>query len=260
MSWRWSPELLDSHIAPGISSFTQASIPDIAGRFPQGEYWTSNHFLNNVLRGSFPERTRQFVLGFLRRAHLVHTAYLDARRLTLDYLEGNDLHNPSIAGYYNAIARWEQFAIEASITLEIWKWFSDDQGVFTGKDAMKKFCNWMSDDQGVLTGKDGPKEYRLYRIANKVKHVGDDIHKGAYTVDLTLPLTVSLWLSNAGLNSIETSVSYDEASKFVVDIAETADQLQDPVSTIERWRAEIAAEAEAEAAPQGQPPPASPNQ
>jgi hypothetical protein len=42
MAWRINPELMDSHIAPGISTFNEANIPDIAGRFPEAEYWTTN--------------------------------------------------------------------------------------------------------------------------------------------------------------------------------------------------------------------------
>jgi len=236
MSWRFVPELLDSYIAPGISTFTEANIPDLSGRFPQAKYWLSRYFQNNVWGGSFPEPMRQYVLGFLRRAHLVHTAYLDARRLTLQYLEGNDIHNPSVAKYYDAIARWEQFAIEASIAMDIWRWMNDEKGDFKKNDGVKKFYEWINDDQGFSTVKDGPNEYRLHRIANRVKHAGEDIHEarkvkqvgeGIFAGKDTINYTVSLWLTNAGLHSIEASVTYDEASKVAVEVAETADQLLD---------------------------------
>ena len=53
---RWNPLLLDKHIAPAISSFTSASIPDLAGHFPQADYWPVNYFLNATLRAAWPDR------------------------------------------------------------------------------------------------------------------------------------------------------------------------------------------------------------
>ncbi len=44
----WNKDLLDKYIAPEISKFVSADIPDLTGLFPQSEYWLTNHFLNTV--------------------------------------------------------------------------------------------------------------------------------------------------------------------------------------------------------------------
>lgn len=77
---QWDPDLLDKFVAPGISKFTDARIPDLSLEFPEARYWLANHFLNNTLSGSFPDRTRQLVMGYLRRAHHAFEAYHDAPR------------------------------------------------------------------------------------------------------------------------------------------------------------------------------------
>src|SRR5436190_793638 len=50
---KWNPQLLDKHIAPGISNFSQANIPDLSGKFPQADHLVANFFLNSILRASY---------------------------------------------------------------------------------------------------------------------------------------------------------------------------------------------------------------
>src|SRR5437867_8806774 len=103
---RWNPQLLDKHIAPGIAQFRSAVIPDLAGQFPQADYWAVNYFLNATLSLAWPDRTRQIVVGFLRRASHAYASYHEGRQLTLDYLEGNDPLDPRLGRYYKTTARW----------------------------------------------------------------------------------------------------------------------------------------------------------
>ncbi len=136
---RWNPELLDTHIAPGISEFREALIPDLSGRFPQADFWVGNYFLNSVLRVGFRDRWRQIVNGFLRRASQGFAAYLDARRLTLEYLDGNSPLNPRIGRYYKATAAWEGFAIDMTIATDLFKWMNNGAGAFTKNDGSKEY-------------------------------------------------------------------------------------------------------------------------
>ena len=79
MSLSFNSQLLEKHIAPGISTFTQATIPDLTDRFQQADHWLVNFFLNSTFRASYSDDVRQLVLGFLRRAQLAVTAYADAQ-------------------------------------------------------------------------------------------------------------------------------------------------------------------------------------
>jgi hypothetical protein len=212
---RWNPQLLDKHVAPGIASFTLASIPDLAGQFPQAEYWAVNYFLNGTLRAAWPDRYRQIVVGFLRRASHAYASYREARQMTLDYLEGNDPHNPRIGRYYNTIAKWETFAIDLTIACDLFKWFNLDQGAFSKNDSSK--------------------ECRLYEIGNKVKHLPSCVKSGQCTPDETLPL----WINASGLNSFALVVTYNEAAEVLADICKIADELQDPLTFVKNTRAAV---------------------
>jgi hypothetical protein len=51
MVMRWSANAMDKYIAPELSAFTSASIPDMAQFDAEQEHWLGNHLLNSVLRG-----------------------------------------------------------------------------------------------------------------------------------------------------------------------------------------------------------------
>ncbi len=40
----WNPEILNKHVATGISDFISANIADLRGDFDQAQYWLTNHF------------------------------------------------------------------------------------------------------------------------------------------------------------------------------------------------------------------------
>jgi hypothetical protein len=73
---QWNPEILREFIAPGITKFTSADIPDLTKRFPQAPYWVTNHFLNNALRASFKDQWRQVVMACWRRSKTDHLCRL----------------------------------------------------------------------------------------------------------------------------------------------------------------------------------------
>lgn len=209
---QWNPTILSKFVAPGIAEFTSAEIPDLTARFPQAPFWLVNHFLNNVLRTSFKDRHRQVVLGFIRRAHNAFLAFHDARTGTLAYLDGNEPHNPRIGKYFDAVSSWENFALQVSMAIDLFRWLNQGQGAFAKND--------------------GSKEQRLYDIANSVKHTASAVSSGHCKESDTVPL----WLENAGLRSFSLSVSFLEASEVLADICVLADDYQDPYALREKWK------------------------
>jgi hypothetical protein len=209
---KWNPAILSKFIAPDIAEFTSAVIPDLTDRFPQAPYWVVNHFLNNALRAAFKDRWRQVVLAYIRRSHNAFVAYHDARSRTFDYLDGNEPHNPRVGRYFDAVSSWENFALQTSMAIDLFRWLNQGQGAFAKND--------------------GSKEQRLYEIANLVKHTASAVSAGQCTESDTVPL----WLSNRGLHSFNLSVTYAEASEILVDVAVLADDYQDPHSLRDKWR------------------------
>jgi len=209
---QWNPAILSKFIAPGIAEFTSADIPDLTDRFPQAPYWVTNHFLNNALRTSFKDRWRQVVLAYIRRAHNAFSAYHDARSRTLAYLDGNQPENPRVGRYFDAVSLWENFALQISMAIDLFRWLNEGQGAFQKND--------------------GSKEQRLYEIANLVKHTAKAVTSGQCGEADTVPL----WLANDGVRSYGLIVTYAEASEILIDVSALADDYQDPLSLQEKWK------------------------
>jgi hypothetical protein len=210
---QWNTDLLDKFVAPGISSFTTASIPDLTPEFPEAKYWLANHFLNNALTAAFRDRARQVVLGYLRRVHYAFEAYHSAREATLRYLDGNQPDNPRVQRYYDAVAIWEGFALQAGMAIDLFKWLNGGTGAFSKND--------------------GSSTCRLYTIANHVKHMASCVDSGQCSPNENVPL----WLSNGGLQSFGAAVSFDEVAEELRGLAAWADKLQNPKGFVESRKA-----------------------
>ena len=93
----WNPDLLNHAIAPGITNFTEAEIPDLRATLPEAPFLLSNQFLNSCLRGRFNGWIRQYTINFVYRAEMLYRAYNEAREHTLEYLAHNDSVDPSVS-------------------------------------------------------------------------------------------------------------------------------------------------------------------
>ena len=208
---QWNPAILSKFIAPGIADFTSADIPDLTERFPQAPHWVTNHFLNNALGTSFKDRWRQVVLAYIRRAHNAFSSYHEARSRTLAYLDGNQPDNPRVSRYFDAVSSWENFALQISMSIDLFRWLNEGLGLFQKND--------------------GSKEQRLYEIANLIKHTASAMTSGQCGEADTVPL----WLANDGICSFGLIVTYAESSEILIDVSTLADDYQDPHSLREKW-------------------------
>jgi len=199
----WNPEILNAHIAPGFGDFKSASIPDLTGKFDQAEHWVANYFGNSVLRASYAEPQRQLVLAYLRRAEHAFRTYQAARQKTLAFLAA-----PSATSYYLAVSDWEVFALNFSMACDIF-----NKGFST-----KVF------DKG-----DGSRGFRLYSIANNIKHPSSYLMRGGEGLE-----AIPLWLTNGGLMSYDgLGVAYQETAEIMTELATIAHNLQDPAQHLE---------------------------
>jgi hypothetical protein len=204
MATAWSSGVLNKFVAPDLTCFTGAAVPDLSGRFPEAPHWLANHFLSSVLRGSFVDGYRQLALGFIRRAYHAFEAYHAARGHTNGYLENLDTSRPSIRRYYDAVAAWENFALQLSMAFDILVKLNGGEKVFEKND--------------------GSQEQRLHTIANQIKHLASCVTSGQCGEADSVPL----WLTNAGVHSFGVAITYEEAADIMTSIAELADELQDP--------------------------------
>lgn len=68
MTVQFSSTILDTHIAPGVSTFTVADVPDTTAWAKESSHWIANFFLNSALGVSFAPPMNAYAYNFLRRA------------------------------------------------------------------------------------------------------------------------------------------------------------------------------------------------
>lgn len=206
MTIQFHPNLLNRFVAPGISDFNAAEIPDMRLAHPEAENWMGNHFINNVLRGSFVGEDRQFAVNLLFRAQVQFAQYHQARDATFEFLSKSSLHSPALDSYFRAVALWETCLLSCQVFVEL-----------LNKTGAPK----------VFEGLDGSAESRAYYMANAIKHAFGPFHSKSHDNE-TLPL----WLSNTGLHTRKIALTYEEFAALTNDIAKLANEVQDPQSFI----------------------------
>lgn len=193
--------LLDATLAPGISSFTAAEIPDLSAEFPQSRHWMSNHFLNSIFGPRYAGPLRVHLITALLRAQLAFAAYQEARSLSSEYFDGHNPFSPRVRRYFELVGKWETCVHNIQMFI----------------DAFNKFA---APTKAYDPG-DNSEEERVCKLSNDIKHLGR-----ARTDEHTVPM----WLTNTGLQSFGSRVSYQEMATLVRALSGFADRLQHPGS------------------------------
>jgi hypothetical protein len=131
--------------------------------------------------------------------------YALAREATTAFLTNS---NRGTVAYLDAIGHWEAFLAYAWQAL-----------CFLGRGQKVWF------EKG-----DGSPLERLNALHNRAKHADEAIERGEFIEDS--PLCV--WLTNEGLRSTDTSLSFDEISEILELLARLASAVQDPATMREK--------------------------
>jgi hypothetical protein len=168
------------------------------------EHWLANYILNTILRVNVPAPQRQQLFNFLRRSHSTFEEYALARNLTLAFL-GDRERNLS---YLKAIDHWEAFL---AYSWQAYGFLSGGKVQFFKKG-------------------DGSLLERLNSLHNQAKHADEAIQRGDFLEDS--PLCV--WLTNEGLRSTETLLTFNEVVEILEELAQWASAAQDPLTMREK--------------------------
>lgn len=190
---------LEARIAPGFSAFTVADIPDLRDRLPQVGGWLSEYLVGSVGRTASDASRWQLVLACLRRTQHAFDAYHSARELTTEFLGSRDIATP-VRAYYAAVSEWESFAVDYSMAVDVYRHLV----------------------RPMFAKGDGSREYRLYTVANNVKHTSNSLeaHPDGFPA-------VPLWLSNEGIHSYGgIAVTFVEAGGLLEEMVYLADGLR----------------------------------
>ena len=200
MTIQYSAAILDNHLAPEVSTFTEADIPDMSSWSTESPHWIANFFLNSALTASFAPPMNAYAYNFLRRAQYAFSEHQIAREATLAFLSSG---GQSATRYADALFHWECFLGQTwhSYALLVTAW--------NGRAFEKN---------------DGSTEQRLNALYNQMKHVESRIENGQMLDGATVPV----WLDNNGLRSVDASLTFAETADVLKDLAKYADALMDP--------------------------------
>jgi hypothetical protein len=190
----------DKYIAPEISSFTAASIPEMSAVSAEQGHWLANFILNSGFRVTMDDASRRTFYNFLRRTEAAFREYEAARQATVAYLTVPTLNPFSV--YIVAIGHWEVFLSQA---YQAWCLLARGQPI-------------------LFKRGDGSITQRLNLLYNRAKHAEKAITSQQLPPDGTLPV----WLKNDGLYCVESSLTFEEIAEILKDLAQWADIVQDP--------------------------------
>jgi hypothetical protein len=201
---QFSSFFLDKYVAPEISSFTEASIPDMSAITAEQGYWLVNFVLNSGFQVSMDDALRRTLYNFLRRTEAAFREYEVARQSTLEYLANRD----AISGYIVAVGHWEVLLSQ----------------------AYQAWCLLARGQRILFQPGDGSPMQRLNLLYNRAKHAEKAITAQQLPPDGTLPV----WLKNNGLHCVESSLSFEEVAEILEDLAHWAEASQDPLTMREK--------------------------
>lgn len=208
--------VLDKYIAPGVSSFTAAQIPDMSKHDSQSSHWVANHFLNSVLGGSFEHPVSAYVHNYLRRAEGAFAANGEARRHSMKFI---DLLGQAPGVYARALSQWEVFLTHS------WQ----------AEALLAQLIDASTQEPYRIFVKGGGSvEERLNNLYNSIKHSESRISSGQIPEGALVPV----WLTNEGLASTDALLTFAETGEILEEIAYWADIFVDPIDARRKLRRE----------------------
>ncbi|MEX1102327.1 MAG: hypothetical protein WD739_10920 [Actinomycetota bacterium] len=206
---------LDRFLAPDVSKFTSAEIPDMSDHDTQSGHWLVNYVLSSILRGSFRPPQNAIVYNFLRRAEGAFSEHANAREQTLQFLDSG---RQSVSLYSTALRHWEFFLSQAWQGIELLRRFPEEN--FTAP-------------YPVFQQRDGSVEQRLNALYNSMKHVESRIVAGQIPEGATTPV----WLANEGIRTTDEILTFEDTGVILRDLAEYSDLVVDPRTMGDKARA-----------------------
>ena len=76
----------------------------------------------------------------------------------------------------------------------------------------------------LFTKKDGSSLQRLNHLQNLSKHANEELSRS----DISSELNISIWLTNEGIESHDTKLSFSEFSLLLIDLAKSAEVISNP--------------------------------
>jgi hypothetical protein len=184
---------LDHFVAHRLSELTECGAPELQ----QNPLRLNDFILNSIFRVKIEQTLRAYLFNFLRRADAAGIAYGTARTALIEYI---NTPRATISPYFTALAQFEVCISQVYQGHELF-------ATATKQQVFKKGAN-------------SPEE-RLNVLYNDSKHMNKMIFGGL----LPEPATTGIWITNGGLESSRTRVSFVELHAVLVEMYGAAEVL-----------------------------------
>lgn len=198
---------MNGYMAPGISDFKTADIPDISKSYDQSHYWLTNYILNSILRGDYGLPFKSYAFNFLRKAEGAFREHELARVATLRYLTSG---KQSPSSYMEALLYWEHFL---ALSWQAYDLFRRAFGI------------------RIFTPGDRSLEERLNLLYNSCKH---DVGSVSVPPEAIIPV----WMTDNGLTNSKVTVTFPETADVLQELAKWAAILEDPLTVQDKLKLE----------------------
>ena len=181
-------------------------LPDLSAEFAAAGVWMQQYFLSSIFHCEYSGQSKLYAESIIARIQMIFASYQSGRTKLQDYANGWAPGQPGISRYLAAIAEWESVFLNLQIIYSL-------------------FAKYLG-----MTFTVGDRENRSRMIANRIKHVSEDIEKGKVEF-VGLPL----WLEKNGFGTNKANVTFHEICEEVRLLALFADCLSIPSKARERF-------------------------
>lgn len=191
---------MDTFIAPRLSELTKAIAPDLHSCTKEYGNWVINFILNTIFRVRIIERNRQLIMYFLRKVEGAFQEYHEGRYFLENYIKNR---NKAISSYFHSLRHFE-----AAMSL-----------AYQAFETIRTMI-----EEKLFTKENGTPLQRLNRLQNLSKHTNKEISRS----DFSGEFNISIWLTNEGIESHDTTLSFSEFSLLLIDLAKLAEVISNP--------------------------------
>jgi hypothetical protein len=197
---------MDTFIAPRLSELTKAKAPDLHSCTKEYGNWVINFILNVIFRVKIIEQNRQLIMYFLRKVEGAFQEYHEGRYFLENYITNR---NKKISSYFHSLRHFE-----SAMTL-----------AYQAFEAIRTMIK-----EKLFTKEDGTPLQRLNKLQNLSKHANKEISRS----DFSSEFNISIWLTNEGIESHDTTLSFSEFSLLLIELAKLAEVISNPPLSIQK--------------------------
>ena len=185
--------LLDNFVAHKLSLLTECGARELS----VNQNWLNTFILTCVFKARLATKPRAYVFNFLRRAEGASSAYCAARTALIEYLETP----PNVLSpYFRALLNFEVCVSQCYQGYELLQTASGEK----------------------LFERDDRSEWeRLWFLYQDFKHMDELIERG----EIPTEATAAVWITNYGLESSRSTLSFDELIEMLLQMGRLAEQL-----------------------------------